>query len=87
MYLKLFRADTGFRHVKPEEYQPHLLHVSGVKRNIIVKEVPTNKKSLDSSDVFILDLGLSIYQVNSMLVATWGNNYDSLPTVEWQNMQ
>lgn len=48
------------------------MHVSGVKKNISVKEVPANKKSLDSGDVFILDLGLSIYQVNSMLVATSG---------------
>ena len=32
-------ADTGFRHVKPEEYQPRLLHFCGTRRNIEVKEV------------------------------------------------
>lgn len=34
-----------------------------VQKKIVVKEVTFNKKSLDSSDVFILDLGLEIYQV------------------------
>ena len=29
-----------------------------------VKERPLNKHSLDSSDVFILDLGLTLYQWN-----------------------
>ncbi|XP_065890487.1 gelsolin-like protein 2 [Dysidea avara] len=57
-------ADTGFRHVKPEEYQPRLLHISGVRKNISVKERPLSKHSLDSGDVFILDLGLTIYQWN-----------------------
>ena len=61
----LFRAETGFRHVKPEEYTPRLLHFHGVKKNITVKEVPLNKHCLDSSDVFILDLGLTIYQVSN----------------------
>ena len=56
-------AETGFRHVKPEEYTPRLLHFHGVKKNITVKEVPLNKHSLDTSDVFILDLGLKIFQV------------------------
>ena len=57
-------AETGFRHVKPEEYTPRLLHFHGLKKNITVKEVPLNKHCLDNSDVFILDLGLKIYQVN-----------------------
>ena len=57
------RADTGFRHVEPTKYTPRLLHFHGVKRKIAVKEVPLSRKSLDSSDVFILDLGLTIYQV------------------------
>lgn len=32
-------ADTGFRHVEPEQYKPRLLHFSGLKKNIVVKEV------------------------------------------------
>lgn len=57
-------ADTGFRHVKPTEYRHRLLHFHGLKKNITVREVPLNKHSLDSSDVFILDLGLELYQWN-----------------------
>eukprot|EP00916_Digyalum_oweni_P002067 GHVL01003862.1.p1 GENE.GHVL01003862.1~~GHVL01003862.1.p1 ORF type:complete len:368 (+),score=31.17 GHVL01003862.1:407-1510(+) len=57
-------ADTGFRHVKPEEYTARLLHFCGTRRNIEVKEVPLCKDRLKSDDVFILDLGLTIYQWN-----------------------
>ena len=32
-------ADSGFRHVTPEEYTARLLHFSGLKKNIVVKEV------------------------------------------------
>lgn len=32
-------AESGFRHVKPEAYKPRLLHFSGVKQHITVKEV------------------------------------------------
>ncbi|CAG5121225.1 unnamed protein product, partial [Candidula unifasciata] len=31
-------ADSGFRHVKPEEYKPRLLHVSGTKNCVTVTE-------------------------------------------------
>ena len=58
------RADSGFRHVKPTEYEPRLFHFHGIKKKINVKQVPLSRKSLDSTDVFILDLGLTIYQVN-----------------------
>ena len=64
-----FSAETGFRHVKPEEYTPRLLHFHGVKKNITVKEVPLNKHCLDTSDVFILDLGLKIYQVKKLFTS------------------
>ena len=57
-------ADTGFRHVKPTEYTPRLLHFHGDRKHVEIKERPLNKHSLDSSDVFILDLGLTIYQWN-----------------------
>lgn len=57
-------ADTGFRQVKPEEYKPRLLHFCGTRRNIEVKEVPLCSSRLKSDDVFILDLGLTIYQWN-----------------------
>ncbi|BFZ08113.1 hypothetical protein BsWGS_11152 [Bradybaena similaris] len=57
-------AQSGFRHVQPEKYKPRLLHFSGLKKNIVVREVPLNKKQIKSDDVFILDLGTSIYQWN-----------------------
>ena len=57
-------AETGFRHVTPTEYTPRLLHFHGVKKNITVRERPLSKHCLDSSDVFILDLGLEVFQWN-----------------------
>ena len=73
--ILLISAETGFRHVKPEEYRPRLLHFHGVKKNITVKEVPLNKHCLDSSDVFILDLGLTIYQVCISLFCYYHSHY------------
>ena len=32
-------AESGFRHVTPEEYKPRLLHFSGTRKNIAIKEV------------------------------------------------
>jgi gelsolin len=55
--------ESGFRHVKPTEYKPRLLHVKG-KKKIRVREVPLSRDSLNSGDVFILDAGLKIFQLN-----------------------
>ncbi|XP_052780665.1 gelsolin-like protein 2 [Mya arenaria] len=55
-------AQTGFRHVKPEEYTPRLLHFSGTRKHVEVREVARNEASLKSGDVFILDMGNTIYQ-------------------------
>ena len=38
-------------------------HVTHTQKNITVKERPLSKHCLDSSDVFILDLGLEVFQV------------------------
>jgi len=56
-------VNTGFQHVEPEKYQPRLLMVTGSK-HIRSYEVPLNADSLNSSDAFILDAGLHIYQWN-----------------------
>ena len=48
----------------PEEYKPRLLHFHGEKKRIEVKEKEALRSNLDSSDVFILDLGLELYQVS-----------------------
>merc|ERR1712098_663864 len=42
---------------------PRLLHIKG-RKNIRVREVPIAKDSLNSGDVFILDAGLKIFQLN-----------------------
>jgi len=56
-------VDSGFKHVKPEEYKPRLLHLKG-KKKIRVTQVDLDRSSLNSGDVFVLDLGLTIYQWN-----------------------
>jgi len=57
-------ADTGFRKVSPTQYTPRLLHFHGDRKGVVVKEVPKSLSSLDSTDVFILDLGLNLIQWN-----------------------
>jgi len=57
-------AESGFRHVKPEEYKPRLLHFCGARSHVVVKEVPLARSRVQSGDVFILDLGVKIYQWN-----------------------
>lgn len=32
-------AESGFRHVKANDYKPRLLHFSGIKKYIVVHEV------------------------------------------------
>ena len=68
-------ADTGFRRVLPEVYNPRLLHVKrevvknakGREKKIITcSEIPLKRGNLKSDDVFIIDTGKTIYQV------TWG---------------
>ena len=54
-------AESGFRRVQPEEYTPRLLHFCGTRKSIQIKEVQFSRKSLNSDDVFILDLGLQVY--------------------------
>jgi gelsolin len=54
---------SGFNHVKPEEYKPRLLHIKGRKIPRIA-QVPAQASSMNSGDVFVLDLGLKILQWN-----------------------
>jgi gelsolin len=56
--------ESGFNHVSPETYSPRLLHLRGTFKSVAVHQVPLEKSSLNSSDVFILDLGLKIIQWN-----------------------
>jgi len=57
-------VDSGFNNIKPQEYQPRLLHVKGKNNNVRVSEVKRDKSSLNAGDVFILDCGLKIFQWN-----------------------
>ena len=54
--------ESGFNHVKPEEYRARLLHVRKQGRSVLVREVPIERASLNLGDVFILDLGLKLFQ-------------------------
>ncbi|KAJ3113852.1 hypothetical protein HDU96_002849 [Phlyctochytrium bullatum] len=72
-YFKNFRVeeggvDSGFNHVKPEEYRPRLFQVRvnpGQKDSgLVIREVPITFKSLNSGDVFIYDSGVSVLQWN-----------------------
>lgn len=55
--------ESGFHRVKPTEYKPRLLQVKGSKI-IRAAQVPLERDSLNSGDVFILDGGMTIYQWN-----------------------
>ncbi|XP_041350062.1 gelsolin-like protein 2 [Gigantopelta aegis] len=57
-------ADSGFRHVTPEEYEARLLRFKGQKKDIAVREIPRARSLVKSCDVYILDLGDMIYQWN-----------------------
>jgi len=56
-------VDSGFKHVEPHKYNPRLLHLKG-KKKVRVTEVEKSHKSLNSGDVFVLDLGLKLFQWN-----------------------
>ncbi|KAK3103108.1 hypothetical protein FSP39_016515 [Pinctada imbricata] len=57
-------ADTGFRHVTPEEYVPRLFHLRGEKFKVKVRQIKKDQSKLDDTDVYILDAGETIYQWN-----------------------
>lgn len=56
-------VDSGFKHVEVKEHRNRLLHLKG-KKNVVVREVPFTIESLNSGDVFVLDAGHDIYQMN-----------------------
>ena len=55
---------TGFRHVERGKYDPRFFLVKKIGRRTEVKQIPMIYKSVNSGDVFIMDLGLTIYQFN-----------------------
>lgn len=57
-------ALSGFRNVRPTEYKKRLFQVVGEKKSINVKEIQMKKGNITSEDVFIVDLGLELFQFN-----------------------
>lgn len=58
-------CDTGFKRVLPEAYTPRLFHVKrNSKKHITMTEVSLKKQNYTEDDVFILDVGLKLYQIN-----------------------
>jgi len=55
--------DSGFKHVEAKEHRNRLLHLKG-KKNVVVREVNFAIESLNAGDVFVLDNGLDIFQMN-----------------------
>lgn len=66
-------VDSAFRHVDPSAYKPRLFHLKG-KRHVRVQQVPLTVDSLNQGDVFILDLGLKLFQWNG----THANKYEKV---------
>jgi len=55
--------ESSFRHVDPTKFDARLFHLKG-KRNVRVAQVERKASCLNHGDVFILDLGLTLYQWN-----------------------
>jgi len=64
-------VDSGFRKVKPADYKPRLLHVTGFKKHVQVYQVKLDVTSLNNSDSFVLDCGLTLYQFNGIKSSAW----------------
>jgi len=64
-------VDSGFHRVKPENYKPRLLHVTGYKQHVQVYQVPTKAESLNNCDSFVLDGGLKLFQFNGDKSSAW----------------
>lgn len=57
-------VESGFNKVKPEEYQPRLMHCKGKNNRVRVEQCDLTVASLNKGDAFILDNGLTLYQWN-----------------------
>lgn len=55
---------SGFNHHKPQEYRHRLLKIKLIDRTVVIREVPMDYTSLNSGDVFVLDKGTTLYQLN-----------------------
>ena len=71
---------SGFVKVEKDVYSTRLLHCKG-RRTVRTAEVPVTASSLNKSDVFILDKGLTIYIFNG----PGANKYEKLKGIETAN--
>lgn len=55
---------SGFNHWQAPDFRKRLLHIHGDRKTVFVDEKPVSCASLNSGDVFILDLGLTLIQWN-----------------------
>jgi len=62
---------SGFRNVKPKDYKPRLLHVTGFKKHVQVYQVKLAAENLNNSDSFVLDCGLTLFQFNGTKSSAW----------------
>jgi len=56
--------ESGFNHVEDEVFDPTLYHIKGNKQVMLLRQVKMRRDNLNSGDVFVLDLGQTIYQWN-----------------------
>ncbi|CAH8523164.1 unnamed protein product [Schistosoma turkestanicum] len=69
-YFKKFRTleggyESGFNRVRPNQVKPRLYHLRDIDcSRTEIREVPCSRQSLNSDDVFILEVGSTAYQWN-----------------------
>lgn len=49
--------ESGFCHVEANVVEPHLYHVKGTRKGLVLWQVPLSRDSMNSGDVFILAAG------------------------------
>jgi len=58
-------AASGFRHVPPEEFIPRLFRFAkDANGKVVTKEIPRAESLVTEGDVFVLDMGVKLYQYN-----------------------
>jgi gelsolin len=57
-------VESGFKKVGPKEYKPRFFHVQSVNKTLSVTQVEPDVGNMNDGDVYILDKGLFIYQMN-----------------------
>jgi gelsolin len=64
-------VESGFHKVKPTEYKPRLMHITGHKKHVQAYQVPIAPESLNDTDCFVLDAGVKLFQFNGTKSSAW----------------